>query len=90
VTVALRDPGAAGTLDVADVTVNIVSARIKGVLAVPINALVALVEGGYAVEVVDSGARRLVPVEPGLFANSLVQVTGSGISAGTRVEVPAS
>jgi hypothetical protein len=49
--------------------------------------------GGYAVEVVDpGGARRLVPVAPGLFddATGLVQVTGAGLAEGLRVVVPVS
>jgi peptidoglycan hydrolase-like protein with peptidoglycan-binding domain len=55
VTIALDDPTAAGDLDQASVTVTIVRSSRENVLAVPINALLALREGGYAVEVVDGG-----------------------------------
>jgi peptidoglycan hydrolase-like protein with peptidoglycan-binding domain len=93
-TVALRvrllDPRAGGSVDAAPVTVNIASARARHVLAVPVSALVALAGGGYAVEVVDGAARRLVSVQTGLFANTRVQVSGQGLTAGTRVQVPAS
>ena len=88
-TVRLARP-AAVNLDQAPVTVNIVSARATGVLAVPVNALVALADGGYAVDVVHGSAQHLVGVHTGLFGNSLVQISGSGLSAGTLVQVPAS
>jgi multidrug efflux pump subunit AcrA (membrane-fusion protein) len=55
VTVALDDPTAAGDLDQASVDITIVRSSRENVLVVPINALVALREGGYAVEVVDGG-----------------------------------
>jgi hypothetical protein len=59
---------------------------------VPVNALLALAGGGYAVEVVNAaGVHRLVPVSLGLFddADGLVQVSGSGLRAGQHVVVPA-
>jgi hypothetical protein len=63
---------------------------VHGVLAVPINALLALSEGGDAVEVVTAGTRHLVPVQTGLFSDTMVEVSGSGIAEGTLVEVPSS
>jgi hypothetical protein len=89
-TVALRNPAAAANLDGAPVTVNVVSAQARGVLAVPVNALVALAGGGYAVEVVDGPDRHLVAVQTGLFSDTLVQVSGAGLAAGQNVEVPSS
>jgi hypothetical protein len=88
VLVRLDHPGAAGHLDQAPVTVNITTGRVRGVLAVPVAALVAR-PGGYAVEVVSGGRHRLVPVRPGLFddAAGMVQVTGNLVS-GERVVVP--
>lgn len=82
-----------GTLDKAPVQVQITTATARDALVVPVNALLALAGGGYAVEVVASGgAHHLVPVQLGLFDNAagLVQVTGSGLAAGQRVVVPAS
>ena len=90
VTVRLVRPAEAGHLDQAPVTVSIVSARARDVLAVPVSALVALAGGGYAVEVVHGSARHLVAVQTGLFSQTLVQVSGPGLTAGQRVEVPAS
>jgi hypothetical protein len=68
VVIDLDDPAAAPDLDRAPVTVHVTTESHPDVLAVPVDALVALLEGGYAVEVVDpSGARRYVGVEIGLF-----------------------
>ena len=59
----------------------------------PVSALVALKEGGYAVETVTgknpdgTNATKLVGVTPGLFTNGFVQVTGN-LTADTDVVVP--
>jgi hypothetical protein len=90
ITVRLTHPDAAGHLDQAPVSVNIVSAQARDVLAVPVSALVALAGGGYAVDGVRGSAVRLVAVQTGLFAQTLVQVSGAGLAAGLNVEVPAS
>jgi putative peptidoglycan binding protein len=87
------DAAATGTLDQAPVQVEITTASVPNALAVPVNALVALAGGGYAVEVIAAdGVHRLVGVTLGLFddAAGLVQVTGSGLAAGQHVVVPAS
>jgi Putative peptidoglycan binding domain len=88
VTVRLIHPGAAGHLDQAPVNVSIVTAQARGVLAVPISALVALAGGGYAVEVVHGSVRTLTAVRTGLFSATLIQVSGAGLGVGTNVEVP--
>ena len=91
VQVKLTDPKAAGTLDQAPVTVNITTASVKNVLAVPVVALLARSPGGYVVEVAGPGnTRRYVPVRPGIFdgTSGLVQVTGA-LAPGRRVVVPA-
>jgi hypothetical protein len=79
----------AGSLDQALVEVAITDRTVHNVLAVPVNALLALSGGGYAVEVV-AGAHHLVRVTPGLFddAAGVVQVSGPGLAAGQRVVVP--
>jgi hypothetical protein len=88
--VTLTDPSAAGSLDQAPVTVAVTDRTVTGVLAVPVTSLVALAGGGYGVWVVHPGSRHLVGVTPGLFASTLVEVTGAGLAAGDVVEVPAS
>jgi Putative peptidoglycan binding domain/HlyD family secretion protein len=88
VTVSLDDPAAAGALDQAPVTVSVVTIAAQGVTAVPADALLALAEGGYAVErPVAGGGTELVPVEIGAFADGWVQVTGD-LAEGDDVVVP--
>ena len=85
------DPAATGMWDQAPVQVGITTAEVRGALTVPVNALVARANGGYAVEVAGAGgANHLVPVSLGLFddADGLVQVTGSTLAAGQQVVVP--
>jgi peptidoglycan hydrolase-like protein with peptidoglycan-binding domain len=88
VTVVLTDPKAAGTLDQAPVTVRMTSDEHPNVLAVPVGALLAQAGGGYAVETVEAGTHRLVPVQVGLFADGQVEITGAGVHAGMTVVVP--
>jgi hypothetical protein len=84
-------PADTGSLDQAPVQVSITTATARNALAVPVNALLALASGGYAVEASAGGVRHLVPVELGLFddASGLVQVTGK-LRAGQKIVVPAS
>jgi peptidoglycan hydrolase-like protein with peptidoglycan-binding domain len=89
VVVALDNPKATGSLDQAPVDAAITTEVREGVLAVPVNALLALAEGGYAVEVERQGRRELVGVTTGLFADGQVEVSGGGLRAGDRVVVPA-
>jgi len=88
VTVEIADQAALDGLEVASVDVDFVSARRDGVLSVPITALLAQPEGGFAVELMTDGGTRLVPVDTGLFAAGRVEVTGDGIVKGERVSVP--
>jgi hypothetical protein len=91
VQIAPLDPRVTGTLDQAPVQVQITIASVRDALIVPVDGLLALAGGGYAVETVDAhGRHELVAVTPGLFddADGLVQVSGS-LSAGERLVVPA-
>ena len=88
--ITLKHPRTAGTLDQAPVTVEITTAKVKNVLIVPVDALLALSGGGYAVETVAAhGVHKLVAVSLGTFddAAGTVQVTGN-VSAGGRIVVP--
>jgi HlyD family secretion protein len=91
ITVTIRVGGGrvTGDLDQAPVKVAFVKERKEDVLAVPVTALLALAEGGYAVELAEGGGTRLVGVETGLFAGGKVEVRGSGLRQGQRVVVPA-
>ncbi len=90
VTIALDHTPPGARLDQAPVNVSITTQRANNVLAVPVNALLALAGGGFGVQVVNGKSSRLVGVITGLYSNTLVQVGGSGIRPGVRVEVPAS
>ncbi|MFT4009373.1 MAG: peptidoglycan-binding protein [Nocardioidaceae bacterium] len=68
------------------VTISYVAQRRRDVLTVPVTALVALAEGGYGVQL-DDAAGTFVPVEPGLYADGDVEISGD-ISAGTKIRVP--
>ena len=60
----------------------------EDILLVPVNALLALAEGGYGLEVVDDdGTTSIVSVTTGLFADGKVQVEGDNIAEGTVVGV---
>jgi peptidoglycan hydrolase-like protein with peptidoglycan-binding domain len=84
------NPHATGHLDEAPVTVSITTASATNALVVPIDALLALAGGGYALEVAEGGVHHLEAVTLGLFddADGLVQVSGQSVSAGQRVVVP--
>lgn len=86
------DPTVTGTLDQAPVQVSITTASAPNALVVPVNSLLSLTGGGYAVEVVEpNGQHKLVGVTLGLFddASGLVQITGA-LQPGQRVVVAGS
>lgn len=90
VLVSLRHPAAAGSLNQAPVEVTITTGSVSDALVVPVDALLAQADGGYAVEVIGGGGRRrLVAVTLGVFddAAGLVQVTGN-LAPGQKVVVP--
>ena len=87
VEIALDDPSVAEGLDEAPVDLKAVSEAVENVLAVPVSALLALAEGGYALELVDGESTRLIAVEPGFFADGFVEVSGA-ITAGDIVVIP--
>lgn len=69
-------------LDTASVQVRITTTEHKHVLAVPIAALLAVKEGGYALQLGDG---TLLPVRTGMYTSRLVEVSGTGIREGMRV-----
>jgi peptidoglycan hydrolase-like protein with peptidoglycan-binding domain len=89
--VEIRLPARArtGSLDEAPVSVSFQKDRANNVLTVPVSALLALAEGGYAAEVVAAdGSTSLVAVRPGMYADDIVAITGKGIKQGMKVVVP--
>ncbi|NNL97387.1 MAG: peptidoglycan-binding protein, partial [Acidimicrobiia bacterium] len=89
VVIVLDDTAAAAGLDQAPVGVEVITDRADDVLAVPVTALLALAESGYAVEVEQpDGSTRLVAVDAGMYADGLVEVTSTALSPGDRVVAP--
>lgn len=88
VTVKIPNQKALAAFDQAAVSVAFTASRRPNVLTVPLVALLALAEGGYGVEVVESGATRIISVDTGLFANGRVEVSGSALREGMTVGVP--
>lgn len=77
---AIQDPG--------EVNVDVIDLLASDVLTVPVRALVALVEGGYAVEVASAdGGTEYRAVEVGEFADGWVEIDGD-IGEGDLVVVP--
>jgi peptidoglycan hydrolase-like protein with peptidoglycan-binding domain len=78
-----------GRLDQAPVRVRLESERREGVLTVPVEALLALREGGLGVEVFGpGGGRQVVAVRTGAYGGGRVEISGPGIAEGVRVGVP--
>ena len=89
VVVGLVDAAKRDGLDGAPVVVSLERERARDVLAVPVEALLALKGEGEAVEVVKSGGEHvLTAVETGTFADGYVEITGKGIVERTKVVVP--
>ncbi|MFF0450769.1 peptidoglycan-binding protein [Streptomyces sp. NPDC004609] len=73
----------------ATVSVTFVSERRENVLAVPVEAVVALrgENGGYGLQIVEGGTSRMVRVEVGMTADGRIEVRGSGLREGLKVGV---
>jgi peptidoglycan hydrolase-like protein with peptidoglycan-binding domain len=90
VRIEFDDPSVAEGLDEAPVDVIVVSDSVEDVMAVPVSALLALLEGGYAVEVDAGGGQiELVAVEVGFFgSNNMIAITSASLQPGDLVVVP--
>jgi hypothetical protein len=88
--ITLKHPQTAGTLDQAPVTVEITTGEVRHALIVPVDALLALSGGRYAVETVSADeVHKLVAITLGTFDDAAgnVQITGA-VKAGERIVVP--
>ncbi len=61
----------------------------KDVLAVPVEAVIALrgEDGGYGLQVVRNGTSTVVRVETGMTVDGQIQVSGPDVRKGMRVGV---
>lgn len=82
ITVVLDQPGDVADLDTAPVQVKVTTESRAGVLTVPLEALVALKEGGYAVQLPGG---ELQAVQTGLYSQNKVEISGPDIVDGLRV-----
>lgn len=82
VTLVLDQPSKLKYIDATDLEVSFAAQRHKRVLTVPITALLALQEGGYALQT-PGGA--LIAVKTGIFAQGRVEVSGTGVTEGLTV-----
>lgn len=82
VTVAPHNSGALKNVDGGTVQVGFTDETRKGVLSVPVGALLALREGGYGLQLPDG---RLIAVGTGLFAGGAVEVNGADVHEGMTV-----
>jgi peptidoglycan hydrolase-like protein with peptidoglycan-binding domain len=85
VSVSLDDPAAITAADATSVDVRFTAETRTAVLTVPVGALLALQEGGYAIEAVEGDRRRLIAVTPGLFSDGRVEVSGPDVRDGLQV-----
>lgn len=76
-------PGEAGAA-----TVHVVELVAENALLVPASALLALAEGGFAVEVPTPDGTRLVGVEVGEVLDGRAEISGRDIAEGTHVVIP--
>lgn len=88
VSVTFDKPSEVDAPDQSPVTVGLTGETRKGVLSVPVGALLALAGGGFGVQVVEDGKAREVKVEPGMFGNGRVEVTGAALKEGMQVGIP--
>ncbi|WP_405801136.1 peptidoglycan-binding protein [Streptomyces sp. NBC_01506] len=88
VELTIKDQKKLGRYQAAPVDVTMTAETRTDVLAVPVNALIARQGGGYAVQAITGDSVENRPVELGLFADGLVEVSGTGITEGLRVGVP--
>ena len=72
----------------APVTVRATKDIAKNVLSAPTTALLSLLGGGYALEIIGESENYLVPIEVGVYADNWVEVTGSNLKVGMQVVVP--
>lgn len=86
--IEFADPAVAEGIGLRAVKVVFATSEVKDALVVPVTALVATTDGGYAVDVLRKGGKvERVAVEVGLIADTRVQVTGGDLAAGDAVVV---
>ncbi len=79
-------PASVSDLTEVDVQIKLVEQIAAGATVVPVSALVATGDGNFSIEAVTTTGTTFVHVDPGMFSDGWVEVTG--IQPGTQVLVP--
>ncbi|MDX8148689.1 peptidoglycan-binding protein [Lentzea sp. BCCO 10_0061] len=82
VVVTPDNPADVEDLDTAPVRLTVTTESRTGVLIVPLAALVALKEGGYAIQLPSGGLKA---VQTGLYSQDKVEISGDGVTDGLEV-----
>jgi peptidoglycan hydrolase-like protein with peptidoglycan-binding domain len=85
--VDLDEPAAAAGIGLRAVKVALAASEAKDALVVPVTALLATVDDGYAVDVLRDGETVRIPVELGLIADTRAQVLSDELVEGDTVVV---
>lgn len=91
VTISLSDPAAAAEFTRSSVSVRFTSTLSADALTVPVEALLAINDQSFAVEVQDPDPDKpstKIPVKTGAFGSGRVEISGDGITEGMKVVVP--
>mgnify|MGYP001407500645 CR=1 FL=1 len=72
----------------APVIVSVTKTFAKNVIAAPVSALLALLDGGYALEIKKQDTTILIPVETGIYSDGWVEIDGPGLTDGLEIVIP--
>jgi hypothetical protein len=81
----IADQAALADIGLATITISLVENEAEDTLVVPVTALLALAEGGYAVELPDG---TYVGVEVGLIADTRAEIHSPNLTEGQEVVIP--
>ena len=72
----------------APVIVSVTKTFAEYVIAAPVSALLALLDGGYALEIKKQDTTILIPVETGIYSDGWVEIAGPGLTDGLEIVIP--
>ena len=68
--------------------VSVTKTFAENVIAAPVSALLALLDGGYALEIKKQETTILIPVETGIYSDGWVEIAGPGLTDGLEIVIP--
>ena len=72
----------------APVIVSVTKTFAENVIAAPVSALLAILDGGYALEIKEQDTTILIPVETGIYSDGWVEIAGPGLTDGLELVIP--